>query len=514
MEIVDKQYVDNTEVVGVTTPANVSQTNLKVTDDNRLATLSKRGGVIKIGLDSWGNYYVNKKIELPDNQGKIKLVLIADCTQWYNSGEDNTKRVDLTGFTGRIHCIRNSGYNIALEGPVNAFVQYISNYSNSENVIRLESSIDICRPVIVKYQDKYYVALSLQGAGYVVKLEGFLNNNLDELIILNGTLSTHLCHIDGVEYVLTDYSKTYYRHYVEKSQTAELANSVKDGCINIMKLNAQARRPYIHISTDGLNTIDHDSIVNTVWNTYGANANQAMPTLAVVYTTNNSTDSVQYNRQLMYNPNLGTFQYRNKVTTSNNWDNWTPIPIPQTSIQHKSYLKSEHIDAITVSGFYVLTNNSNINYSTLAEFIVVHNSNQGQVFQTHYGGNGNIKGRVGNLQSNGTVNWNNWSVKNKTYHISTDGNMYLYSNLTNAWNAMTVSDLNEIINNLHLPYIKCKGRVKNSTDNYTTCDVKLYKKNSLLMSYFDFDTNQTVYIKVYVEGEAIKTTTKRINHTV
>lgn len=508
MDIVDKKYVDDRDITSITTPNSIDVKDLTYINNKKII-FNRTVNPITIPLNTFGNYSIDKNIQLPDNAGNSKLLLIADITSWYNNTSDTANNSTLKGFSGIIHGIRNSGYMVTDYAIVTAMTAWLNN--GKANTITLESSNDRYKPCIVKYDNKYYIAISILGSGYNVFLRGYHNAavDFDKFIILTSNANTHLAPIEGVEYVMTNKIKNYYPINAQTAQIAELANSVKEASIDIMKLDMQARRPYIHNGIDSLNNIDYDAIFNLVWNTYGTNGNQAMPTIGIAYTTDNNA-TTEYNRQLMYNPNLGTFQYRNKVTTSNTWDDWTPIPIPQTTILHKSYLRSEHIDTLTTSGFYVLTNNSAINYSTMSEFIVVHNNSQGQVFQTHYGANNNIKGRIGNLQSDGTVTWNNWIIKAYTYNISYDGNMYRYNDFTNSWLAMTTTDFTNIVNNLQLPNIKCKCRIKHDTNNYSTCDVKLYKQNSFIMSYFDFDTNQTVYIKVWLEGDVIKTNKKTI----
>lgn len=510
MDIVDKKYVDDRDITSITSPDSISSLEYAIVPADKSIIINTPKKIFSVGISSDLNY-INKRINITDDKGMNHLLLIANADEYYATKDTSfTSYPGFTGFMGVIHDCRTAGYPM----PRDVFIIACCGYKHESvysNTLHLYSSHDLFKPCVVKYQEHYYIAISITGSGRDIVIEGTRGNLINPLILLHSTISNkHLSAIDGVEYVDTEYCRDYYPMSVSSSKTAELANSVKDESINVMKLDMQARRPYIHNGIDSLNNIDYDAIFNLVWNTYGTNGNQAMPTIGIVYTTNNNS-TTEYNRQLMYNPNLGTFQYRNKATTSNTWDDWTPIPIPQTTILHKSYLQSAHIDALTVSGFYVLTNNSAINYSTMSEFIVVHNNSQGQVFQTHYGGNGNIKGRVGNLQSDGTIVWNNWIIKTYTYNISHDNNgMYRFDDFTNSWLAMTTTDFTNIINNLQLPNIKCKCRVKHDTNNYSTCDVKLYKQNSFIMSYFDFDTNQTVYIKVWLEGDVIKTNKKTI----
>ena len=137
----------------------------------------------------WGNYIIEKQ----NNNGNCTLVLISDCSQIF----DETSTTDITtnnifgiGGYGILNRIANNSFPYSR--PI--FIEAIIGLDKEHNYkCKLHTSDWMVTPCIVKYQNKYYVAIrfgnlttpELVTMGSYLNIIGQATNLLDSYIYLN-----------------------------------------------------------------------------------------------------------------------------------------------------------------------------------------------------------------------------------------------------------------------------------------------------------------------------------------
>lgn len=139
----------------------------------------------------WGHYIIEKN----DNNGHNTLVLISDCSELFNevatTNLNTTRCYGIGGFGILVRYTTNVESNgvYPLSKPIK--IEAAIGYSNSINMFRLKSDDYIIGPCVVKYQDKYYIAirfgtkngLTIISNSYL-ELIGVAYNLLDNFIYL------------------------------------------------------------------------------------------------------------------------------------------------------------------------------------------------------------------------------------------------------------------------------------------------------------------------------------------
>ena len=171
---------------------------------------------------SWNTYRIVKG----DNGGKETLVLISDCSILYNEAEttalEDARSFGIGGF-GIYTRSELSGESLPRLMPL--YIQAVIGYN--KDFPRLYTSNFNVKPQIVKYQDKYYVAIKFGTiSGGVLDIIGQSINLLDNFIYINyetiGVVPT------GVE-VIDDDVKYFDAENLKYDRKNLLATSDRDG---------------------------------------------------------------------------------------------------------------------------------------------------------------------------------------------------------------------------------------------------------------------------------------------
>lgn len=147
-------------------------------EDNRQATNNKY----------WGNYIIRKE----DNSGDGTLILISDCTQLFDEISTTniiTDSIFGIGGYGILNRIANNSYPYCK--PI--LIEAIAGVNAKSTYYQLYTSNWIITPCIIKYQNKYYVAIRfgnlndrhLTVMGSYLNIIGQSSNLLDSYIYLN-----------------------------------------------------------------------------------------------------------------------------------------------------------------------------------------------------------------------------------------------------------------------------------------------------------------------------------------
>lgn len=147
---------------------------------------------------------------IPDMAGARRYTLIADITYWWDADPSTTGLVK-TGFTGTITAGRpNSNAAVVYKSDVSAIVAYKRNVSikNTLNLKYLTSLYTIdgteeqCKPCVVSYQNKKYLALLSVSSNVDVEMSGVMYNLLPKFTTVRETDVTVLA--EGTSSVYTD----------------------------------------------------------------------------------------------------------------------------------------------------------------------------------------------------------------------------------------------------------------------------------------------------------------------
>lgn len=204
--------VDSTKLVtsggiksAIDTAISSSQADWNVTD-------STKGSYIKNKPD----IYAVKTFLSSDNQGYPKYLLLYDITN-FTSGS-----LGATGFQGVITLTRISGYQRQnLTGLLDVSIQYkgtLSEYTG-EDMLHLNSSspYDVL-PVVLKNNNKYYLALRLNSSDYYLRFNGYWSGGtplLTEVLFTSNTTPP-----DGYEEIKTGTALPFYASHAQFSDTA------------------------------------------------------------------------------------------------------------------------------------------------------------------------------------------------------------------------------------------------------------------------------------------------------
>lgn len=149
-----------------------------------------------------GSMYEYRSFTKNDNSGWPMLLLLSECSDLYNGNALSTKQY---GFTGIANSSRSEG-SVTQDNVVLLTARH--GYSSTSTSGRaLYTSHSYLAPKVVKYNDKYYVALIVTGSYRTIALVGKFYNALEEFIKLNYTSASALP--SGVEII--QYGSDYYR---------------------------------------------------------------------------------------------------------------------------------------------------------------------------------------------------------------------------------------------------------------------------------------------------------------
>lgn len=204
--------VDSTKLVtsggiksAIDTAISSSQADWNVTD-------STKGSYIKNKPD----IYAVKTFLSSDNQGYPKYLLLYDITN-FTSGY-----LDATGFQGVITTTRPTGYQDAnLTGLLDVTINYKGTLSEdtSGSMLHLYSSRpDVVLPVVLKNNNKYYLALRLNYSQYYLRFNGYWSGGtplLTEVLFTSNTTPP-----DGYEEIKTGTALPFYASQAQYSDTA------------------------------------------------------------------------------------------------------------------------------------------------------------------------------------------------------------------------------------------------------------------------------------------------------
>ena len=135
----------------------------------------------------WGNYVIEKT----DNNGACILVLISDCSKLYNevaTNDLNINKVFGIGGYGILTRIYSNSYPYSK--PI--LIEAVIGHDTGSYYFRLYTSNWMVFPCVVKYQDKYYIAIRFGNIdkdrrvmGSYLNIIGMSANLLDSYIYLN-----------------------------------------------------------------------------------------------------------------------------------------------------------------------------------------------------------------------------------------------------------------------------------------------------------------------------------------
>lgn len=149
-----------------------------------------------------GTMYEYRSFTKNDNSGWPMLLLLSECTDLYNGNASSAKQY---GFTGIANSSRSEG--LTTQDNVVLLTARHGYSSTSASGRALYTSHSYLAPKVVKYNDKYYVALIVTGSSRTIALVGKFYNALEEFIKLNYTSASALP--SGVE-IIQD-GNDYYR---------------------------------------------------------------------------------------------------------------------------------------------------------------------------------------------------------------------------------------------------------------------------------------------------------------
>lgn len=127
-----------------------------------------------------GSMYEYRSFTKSDNSGWPILLLLSDCTDLYNGNASSTKQY---GFTGIANSSRSEG--LTTQDNVVLLTARHGYSSTSTSGRALYTSNSYLNPKVVKYNDKYYVALIVSGSYRTIALVGKFYNALEDFIKLN-----------------------------------------------------------------------------------------------------------------------------------------------------------------------------------------------------------------------------------------------------------------------------------------------------------------------------------------
>lgn len=203
--------VDSTKLVtsggiksAIDTAISSSQADWNVTD-------STKGSYIKNKPD----IYAVKTFLSSDNQGYPKYLLLYDITNF------TTDRLYETGFQGVITITRWGGYLYDNRtGLLDVSINYKGTLSEDtgEDVLHLNSSCpDVVLPVVLKNNNKYYLALRLNYSAYDLRFNGHWGGGTP---LLTEVLFTSNTPPDGYEEIKTGKALPFYASHAQYSDTA------------------------------------------------------------------------------------------------------------------------------------------------------------------------------------------------------------------------------------------------------------------------------------------------------
>ncbi len=208
-------------------------TPAKLSDDAKLTSLMITGplnnelNITVGGINKTTNinnltYNGKKCIYKQNNEGFTNVFLISKLPNNYETAPNDS--FICHGFNGNFYEIREGGTPHNNVGHIICIASYNSHADNTE----LYSSQGNYIPVIVKYNNEYYLAITVKGNNRLILFEGLFINCLDTFTELLGTDDSDFPPIDGLTYLYKDRIK-YYAPY--NAYSAEIAKGVKDNSI-------------------------------------------------------------------------------------------------------------------------------------------------------------------------------------------------------------------------------------------------------------------------------------------
>lgn len=332
MDIVDKKYVDNHDILGFNTVRGG-------VNNNHIAITTKSGDDLPSACLTHESRFGERLITKLDFSGNTSLILISDMTELHNLIESNTNKQIEFGFVGQVFDYR-SAQDLNSRYDVTIYASY-----NRNGIFLRTSNPKIIIPCIVKYDSKVYLACFINASQRNLLFKGYFINMLSEFIQINcntriGELTNvnNLPEISGVEYLYTDKIQLYYNYYSEFSE-----------------VNREGRIYKYHT--------DLDSLKNTgIYPCYGVTDNNT-DSASVMVVLNMNTKIIQKRIALSDGScKIRTFQ-------NNKWGNWSVVALEgnyikegsinwkkfelNTQFPYKQYSYTE-LDNLQINGNYVV----------------------------------------------------------------------------------------------------------------------------------------------------------------